>query len=88
MKELYKEVCEYIETHNNMGDSLYNGILLEVYNEYSYDYMEKERHNENNGKILTLQDLQNIANNVIDSDYFGEILTEYIWDEIRKNREN
>lgn len=88
MKELYKEVCDYIGTHNNMGDSLYNGILLEVYNEYSYDYMEKERHNENNGKILTLQDLQNIANNVIDSDYFGEILTEYIWDEIRKNREN
>lgn len=41
MKELYKEVCEYIETHNNIGDSLYNGILLEVYNEYSYDYMEK-----------------------------------------------
>ena len=88
MKELYKEVCDYIGTHNNMGDSLYNGILLEVYNEYSYDYMEKERHNEINGKILTLQDLQNIANNVIDSDYFGEILTEYIWDEIRKNREN
>lgn len=88
MKELYKEVCEYIETHNNIGDSLYNGILLEVYNEYSYNYMEKERHDENNGKILTLQDLQSIADNVIDSDYFGEILTEYIWDEIRKNREN
>ena len=88
MKELYKEVCDYIGTHNNMGDSLYNGILLEVYNECSYDYMEKERHNENNGKILTLQDLQNIANNVIDSDYFGETLTEYIWDGIRKNRGN
>lgn len=88
MKELYKEVCEYIETHNNIGDSLYNGILLEVYNEYSYNYMEKERHDENNGKILALQDLQSIADNVIDSDYFGEILTEYIWDEIRKNREN
>ena len=88
MKELYKEVCDYIGTHNNMGDSLYNWILLEVYNEYSYDYMEKERHDENNEKILTLQDLQNIANNVIDSDYFGETLTEYIWDGIRKNREN
>lgn len=88
MKELYKEVCEYIETHNNIGDSLYNGILLEVYNEYSYNYMEKERHDENNGKILALQDLQSIADNVIGSDYFGEILTEYIWDEIRKNREN
>ena len=88
MKELYKEICKYIETHNNIGDSLYNGILLEVYNQYSYDYMERERHKENNEKILTLQDLQNIANNVIDSDYFGEILTEYIWDEIRKNREN
>lgn len=88
MKELYKEVYEYIETHNNMGDSLYNGILLEVYNEYSYDYMEKERHDENNGKILTLQDLQGIADSVIDSDYFGETLTECIWDGIRKNREN
>ena len=54
--------------------------------------MEKERHNENNGKILTLQDLQSIANNVIDSDYFGESLTEilieYIWDGIRKHKEN
>lgn len=88
MKELYKEVCEYIETHNNMGDSLYNGMLLEVYNEYSYDYMEKERRNENNGKILTLQDLQGIADSVIDNDYFGETLTECIWDGIRKNREN
>ena len=88
MKELYKEVCDYIGTHNNMGDSLYNGILLEVYNEYSYDYMEKERHNENNGKILTLQDLQGIADSVIDNNYFGETLTECIWDGIRKNREN
>ena len=88
MKELYKEVCDYIGTHNNMGDSLYNGILLEVYNEYSYDYMEKERHNENNGKILTLQDLQGIADSVIDNNYFGETLTECIWDGIRKNRGN
>ena len=88
MKELYKEVCEYIETHNNIVYSLYNGILLEVYNEYSYEYIEKERHTENNGKILTLQDLQSIADNVIDSDYFGETLTEYIWDGIRKNRGN
>ena len=24
MKELYKEVCEYIETHNNIADNLYN----------------------------------------------------------------
>ena len=82
MKELYKEVCEYIETHNNIGDSLYNGILLEVYNEYFDYYIEKEKHDENNEKILTLQDLQSIA------DYFGETITEYIWGGIRKNREN
>ena len=88
MKELYKEVCEYIETHNNIGDSLYNGILLEVYNEYSYDYMERERHNKENWKKMTLQDLKNIADSVIDNDYFGETLTEYIWDGIRKNRGN
>ena len=85
---MYKEVCEYIETHNNIADNLYNGILLEVYNEYSYDYMEKERHDENSGKILTLKDLQSIADSVIDNDYFGETLTECIWDGIRKNREN
>ena len=88
MKELYKEVCEYIETHNNMGDSLYNGILLEVYNEYSYDYMERERHNKENWKKMTLQDLKDIADSVIDNDYFGETLTEYIWNGIRENREN
>lgn len=88
MKELYKEVCEYIETHNNIADNLYNGILLEVYNEYSYDYMERERHNKENWKKMTLQDLKNIADNVIDNDYFGETLTEYIWDGIRKHRKN
>ena len=88
MKELYKEVCEYIETHNNIGDSLYNGILLEVYNEYSYDYMERERHNKENWKKMTLQDLKNIADSVIDNDYFGETLTEYIWNGIRENRED
>ena len=78
MKELYKEVCDYIETHNNIGDSLYNGILLEVYNEYSYDCIEKERHNENNGKILTLQDLEEIADDIINNEYFGETLTDII----------
>ena len=88
MKELYKEVCDYIGTHNNMGDSLYNGILLEVYNEYSYDYMERERHNKENWKKMTLQDLKNIADSVIDNDYFGETLTEYIWNGIRENRED
>ena len=88
MKELYKEVCEYIVTHNNIGDSLYNGILLEVYNEYSYDYMERERHNKENWKKMTLQDLKDIADSVIDNDYFGETLTEYIWNGIRENREN
>lgn len=86
MKELYKEVCEYIETHNNIGDSLYNGILLEVYNEYSYDYMERERHNKENWKKMTLQDLKDIADSVIDNDYFGETLIEYIWNGIRENR--
>ena len=88
MKELYKEVCKYIETHNNIGDSLYNGILLEVYNEYSYDYMERERHNKENWKKMTLQDLKNIADSVIDNDYFGETLTEYIRNGIRENRED
>ena len=88
MKELYKAVCAHTETHNNIADNLYNGIFLDVSNEYSDDYMEKERHDENSGKILTLKDLQGIADSVIDSDYFGETLTEYIWDGIRKNREN
>lgn len=50
--------------------------------------MEKERHDENNGKILTLQDLENIADSVIDNDYFGETLTEYIWNGIRENRKS
>lgn len=34
MKELYKEVCDYITSHNGVSDNLYNGILLEVYEEY------------------------------------------------------
>ena len=86
MKELYKEVCDYITRYNGVGDNLYNGILLEVYNENSYEQMERERHDENNGKILTLEDLQSIADSVIDNDYFGETLTEYIWNGIRENR--
>ena len=78
MKELYKEVCDYIETHNNIGDSLYNGILLEVYNEYSYDYMESETNEGNNGNKMTLQDLEEIADDIINNEYFGEILTDII----------
>lgn len=26
MKELYKEVCDYIEEHNNIANNSYNGI--------------------------------------------------------------
>ena len=50
--------------------------------------MERERHNKENWKKMTLQDLKNIADSVIDNDYFGETLTEYIWNGIRENRED
>ena len=43
MKELYKEVCDYITSHNGVGDNLYNGILLEVYEEYAYNYLEMKQ---------------------------------------------
>lgn len=78
MKELYKEVCDYITSHNGMGDNLYNGILLEVYEEYAYNYLESETNEGNNGNKMTLQDLEEIADNVINNEYFGEILTECI----------
>ena len=77
MKELYKEVCDYITSHNGVGDNLYNGILLEVYEEYAYNYLEKEN-KENNGNKMTLQDLEKIADNILNSEYFGEILTDII----------
>ena len=77
MKELYKEVCDYITSHNGVGDNLYNGILLEVYEEYAYNYLEKENE-ENNGNKMTLQDLEKIADNILNNEYFGEILTECI----------
>lgn len=80
MKKLYEEVCKYIGEHNNIADNLYNGILLEVYNEYSYAYEE-------GNKLLTLKDLEDIADNVIGNDYFGEILTECIRQEMEmKNK--
>lgn len=74
MKELYKEVCDYIESHNKKFDILYNGILLEVYNEY----MGKEQDGELKGKKVTIEDLVDIAEDIIGSDYFGEMLTECI----------
>lgn len=77
MKELYKEVCDYITSHNGVGDNLYNGILLEVYEEYAYNYLEKENE-ENNGNKMTLQDLEKIADNILNNEYFGEILTDII----------
>ena len=78
MKELYKEVCDYIETHNNIGDSLYNGILLEVYEEYAYNYLENETNEGNNGNKMTLQDLEKIADDILNNEYFGEILTDIV----------
>ena len=70
MKELYKEVCDYITSHNGVGDNLYNGILLEVYEEYAYNYLENETNEGNNENQMTIQDLQNIADNVINNEYF------------------
>ena len=61
-----------------MGDNLYNGILLEVYEEYAYNYLENETNEGNNENQMTIQDLQNIADNVINNEYFGEMLTECI----------
>ena len=78
MKELYKEVCDYITSHNGVGDNLYNGILLEVYEEYAYNYLENETNEENNGNKTTLQDLEEIADDIINNEYFGEILTDII----------
>ena len=78
MRELYKEVCDYITSHNGVGDNLYNGILLEVYEEYAYNYLENETNEGNNENQMTIQDLQNIADNVINNEYFGEMLTECI----------
>lgn len=77
MEELYNNVCKCIEEHNSIADNLYNGILLEVYNEYSYTYKE-------DNELLTLNDLEDIADNVIGNDYFGEILTECIRQEMEK----
>ena len=42
MKELYKEVCDYITSHNGVSDNLYNGILLKIYEEYACNYLENE----------------------------------------------
>lgn len=75
MEELYNNVCKYIEEHNGIANNLYNGILLEVYNEYSYIYEEGD-------ELLTIEDLKNIADNVIWNGCFGEILAECVRQEI------
>lgn len=74
MKELYKEALDYITNHNKTFDNLYNGMLLEVYNEY----VEKEQNGELKGEVVTIEDLIDIAENIMGSDYFGEMLTECI----------
>lgn len=78
MKELYKEIYDYITSHNGVSDNLYNGILLEVYEEYAYNYLENETNGENNGNKMTLQDLEEIADDIINNEYFGEMLTDII----------
>lgn len=83
MKELYKEIYDYITNHNKTFDILYNGVLLEVYNEY----VEKEQNGELKGEIVTIEDLVDIAENIVGSDYFGEMLTECIRIAIKEHEE-
>lgn len=84
MSKLYDEVKNYIHTSNNICDHLYNGVLLEVFNEYSYK-IEDEDNNDNSNTLMTLEDLLHITSDIIDSDYFGETLTTLIVDKLNKN---
>ena len=80
MSNLYNEVKHYTQTHNNINGHLYNAILLEVFNEYSY----KMEDDNNSNTLMTLEDLLHIASSIIDSDYFGEMLTTFIINALNK----
>ena len=69
MQELNKEVFDYIKDNNTMNNTLYNGILLEVL--YSFE--------ENELKVMSLEDLIRIADNVCNNDYLEEVLQECIY---------
>lgn len=69
MQELSKEVFDYIKDNNAMNNTLYNGILLEVL--YSFE--------ENELKVMSLEDLIRIADNVCNNDYLEEVLQECIY---------
>lgn len=46
--------------------------------EYARNYVENETNEENHGNKMTLQDLEEIADDIINNEYFGEILTDII----------
>ena len=81
MSNLYNEVKHYTQTHNNINGYLYNAILLEVFNEYSY---KMEDDNDNSNTLMTLEDLLHITSDIIDNDYFGEMLTTFIINALNK----
>lgn len=80
MSNLYNEVKHYTQTHNNICDHLYNAILLEVFNEYSY----KMEDDNNSNTLMTFEDLLHITDDIIDSDYFGEMLSTFITNALNK----
>lgn len=68
MKELSKEVFDYIKNNNGVDDNLFNGVLLEVYLGL----------NENDIKTMTLSNLISITDKVIDNTWFVETLRDCI----------
>ena len=58
--------------------NLYNGIVLDVYEKYPNNNLENETNERKKDNQSTIQVLKTIADNVINNEYFGEMLTECI----------
>lgn len=76
-ENLLKEVMEYIKT--NEETLLYNAILYEI--AYQYDYIKSDYTDFENVN-LTLEDLENIANEIVCSYYLNDGLNELVRDRL------
>ena len=84
MKEnLLKEVREYIKTNDET--LLYNAMLYEI--AYQYDYIKSDYADFENVN-LTLEDLEDIANELVCSYYLNEGLNELIDQKLYNYTEN
>jgi hypothetical protein len=88
MNELMKEVENYCEDRNN-GYILERALIAEVF--YQYQYLKDNEYEEVKDVNLTLENIINIARDILSTYYmnegFNELITNWLFDSIKRNGE-